>query len=56
MTIRWVEGDARTFQLNQQFGLILDTGPVIQHVFERANQEAILAQVRDHLAPDGRMS
>lgn len=53
LPITWIEADARTFQLSTQFQLILDTGATLQHLLERADHEAVLARVREHLAPDG---
>jgi SAM-dependent methyltransferase len=53
LPITWVQADARTFHLATQFQLILDTGTALQHLLERADHEAMLARVREHLAPDG---
>ncbi len=50
LPITWVEADARTFQLRTQFQLIFDTGTILQHLLERADHEAVLARVREHLA------
>jgi SAM-dependent methyltransferase len=50
---RWVEGDARTFDLGAQFRLIFLTGNAFQAFLTRADQEALLARVRTHLHPDG---
>lgn len=55
LPITWVEADARTFQLQMEFQLILDTGSTLQHLLHRADHEAMLAHVREHLAPDGRV-
>jgi SAM-dependent methyltransferase len=54
LPITWIEADARTFQLATRFQLILDTGSTLQHLLERADHEAVLARVREHLAPHGR--
>ena len=54
LPIRWVEADARTFQLGTQFRLIFDYSAAFQHVLERVDHEAILARVREHLDPEGR--
>lgn len=48
-----MKADVRTFQLHTQFRLILDTGSTLQHLLQRADHEAMLARVREHLAPDG---
>jgi len=54
LPIRWVLADVRSFQLQQTFGLIFETGSVFQHQLERGDQEAMLARVREHLRDDGR--
>ncbi|MCB0120690.1 MAG: class I SAM-dependent methyltransferase [Caldilineaceae bacterium] len=51
---QWIEADARSFQLGGQYQLIFDNGAAFVHVRERADHEAILACVREHLAPNGR--
>lgn len=51
--IRWIEEDVRTFQLNEQFNLIIETGGTFQHLLIRADQEAMLERVREHLKQDG---
>lgn len=53
LPIRWVEADIRTFQLETQFQLIFTTGFVFHHLLTRSDQEAMLARVREHLAPEG---
>jgi SAM-dependent methyltransferase len=53
LPIRWVEADIRTFQLETQFQLIFTTGFVFHHLLNRPDQEATLARVREHLAPEG---
>ena len=53
LPITWIQADARTFQLQTQFQLIIDTGATLQHLLEHADHEAMLARVREHLAPDG---
>jgi SAM-dependent methyltransferase len=50
---RWVEGDARTFDLGEQFRLIFLTGNAFQAFLTRADQEALLERVRSHLHADG---
>lgn len=51
--IPWVLADARTFRLNQTYRLIFESGSVFQHMLSRADQEAFLARVREHLDDDG---
>ncbi len=53
-SIQWVEADARTFHLRQKFRFIFESGSAFQHLLERSDQEAMLARVHEHLAPDGR--
>jgi SAM-dependent methyltransferase len=53
LPIRWVEADIRTFHLETQFELIFTTGFVFHHLLNRSDQEAMLARVREHLAPEG---
>ena len=54
LSIEWVEGDVRDFHLGKAFNLICAPGCVFEHLLEREDQEAMLACVREHLAPDGR--
>jgi SAM-dependent methyltransferase len=53
LPVRWVEADVRSFQLETQFRLIFATTGVVEHMLTRQDQEALLARVREHLAPDG---
>jgi SAM-dependent methyltransferase len=50
---RWVEGDARTFDLGEQFRLIFLTGNAFQAFLTRSDQEALLERVRAHLHDEG---
>ncbi|GAC1545732.1 MAG: class I SAM-dependent methyltransferase [Herpetosiphon sp.] len=50
---RWIEGDARTFELGEQFRLIFLTGNAFQAFLTNADQAALLKRVRVHLADDG---
>lgn len=50
---RWVEGDARTFDLGEQFRLIFLTGNAFQAFLTREDQEALLQRVSAHLRDDG---
>jgi hypothetical protein len=43
----------RDFHLESQFNLILGPGCVFEHLLERRDQEAMLACVHRHLAPEG---
>jgi 2-polyprenyl-3-methyl-5-hydroxy-6-metoxy-1,4-benzoquinol methylase len=53
LSIRWVEADARSCDLGMQFQFILLTGNAFQSFLRREDQEALLATVRRHLAPNG---
>ena len=53
LNIRWVEADARSFDLEAQFQFIFTTGNAFQAFLRREDQEALLASVRRHLAPEG---
>ena len=50
---RWAEGDARTFDLGEQFRLIFLTGNAFQAFLTRADQEALLGRVHAHLDAAG---
>lgn len=52
--IQWVEADARSFALGRRFHFIFESGGMFQHLLERADQEAALSRVREHLEPEGR--
>lgn len=53
LPIRWVEGDARTFDLGEQFRLIFLTGNAFQMFLTNADQTALLERVRAHLHDEG---
>ena len=53
VAVDWMVADARTFQLEQRFHLIYMVGNAFQHFLTRADQEALLARVREHLHPEG---
>lgn len=53
LSIKWVVADARTFQLNKQFPFIFMLENAFQFFLTRADQEAMLARVREHLLPEG---
>ncbi len=50
---RWIEGDARTFDLGEQFQLIFLTGNAFQAFLTNADQEALLQRVQAHLHKEG---
>lgn len=51
--IRWVDGDARTFHLNEQFRFIFLTGNAFQAFVTNAEQGALLERVHTHLHAEG---
>ena len=53
LSIEWVVADARTFHLQKQFPFIYMLENVFQFFLTRADQEAMLARVREHLLPEG---
>src|SRR3712207_9431490 len=53
LPIQWIEADVRQFQLARPFHFIFESGATFQHMLTRADQEAMLAHVREHLTSDG---
>lgn len=53
LSTRWVEGDARTFDLGEHFRLIFLTGNAFQAFLTNADQEALLRRVHAHLHAEG---
>ena len=53
LNIRWIEADARSFVLGTQYQFIYLTGNAFQAFLRREDQEALLASVKQHLAPNG---
>jgi SAM-dependent methyltransferase len=53
LPVQWVEADVRSFRLDTRFRLIFASAGVFEHMLTRQDQEALLARVREHLAPDG---
>jgi SAM-dependent methyltransferase len=53
LPIRWVEADARDFHLQRRYALIFARGCVFDFMLTRADQEAMLSCVREHLADAG---
>jgi len=52
LSVRWIQGDARTFDLNEKFNFIYMTGNAFQAFLNNADQLAMLRQIRKHLADD----
>lgn len=53
LSLDWVTADARTFHLGKQFSFIYMLENAWQFFLTRADQEALLARVREHLLPEG---
>ena len=53
LPIRWIEGDARSFDLEERFRLIFLTGNAFQAFVTNADQEELLGRVRAHLHDEG---
>lgn len=53
VSVAWIVADARTFQLQRQFRFIFMLENAFQFFLTRADQEALLARVREHLHPEG---
>jgi hypothetical protein len=53
LSTRWVEGDARTFDLGEHFRLIFLIGNAFQAFLTNADQERLLERVRAHLHDEG---
>jgi 2-polyprenyl-3-methyl-5-hydroxy-6-metoxy-1,4-benzoquinol methylase len=53
LNIRWVEADARSFDLGTSYKFIYLTGNAFQAFLRREDQETLLASVKRHLDPKG---
>ena len=53
LPVRWVENDARTFNLHEQFHLIFLTGNAFQAFVTNAEQEKLLQRIHIHLHDNG---
>jgi 2-polyprenyl-3-methyl-5-hydroxy-6-metoxy-1,4-benzoquinol methylase len=53
LRIRWVEADARSFDLRAEYKFIFITGNAFQAFLRREDQEVLLASVKRQLAPQG---
>jgi SAM-dependent methyltransferase len=53
LPVRWIEGDARSFDLGEQFRLVFLTGNAFQAFLRRADLEALLERARAHLHDEG---
>ena len=53
LPVRWIHGDARAFELGEQFRLIFLTGNAFQAFVTNAEQQAVLQRARQHLHDEG---
>jgi len=51
--MRWVQGDMRSFELGETFGLVIIPGHAFQNILTAVDQFACLASIRRHLVPRG---
>lgn len=51
--VRWIHADVRDLALPRRFGFVILTGNAFQAFLTKADQQALLASVRRHLAPEG---
>ena len=51
--VHWLEGDMRSFQIDESFGLIVIPGHAFQNLVPLQDQVACLASAAQHLSPDG---
>jgi ubiquinone/menaquinone biosynthesis C-methylase UbiE len=49
--LRWIEGDMRSFKLDETFGLAIIPGHSFQYMLTPQDQLACLARIRRHLTP-----
>ena len=53
LDMRWIQADVRELALARRFGFVILTGNAFQAFLTSADQQALLATVAAHLAPDG---
>jgi ubiquinone/menaquinone biosynthesis C-methylase UbiE len=56
LDVRWVQGDMRSFALDQRFGLVIIPFRSFLHLLTEADQLNCLACIRKHLLPGGRLA
>lgn len=54
-SVRWVEGDMRSFELEQQFGLVIIPGHSFQNLLISVDQISCLSSIHRHLSAHGRL-
>lgn len=55
VTVEWVRGDMREFDLGRTFDLVLIAGNSLLHLHAAEDLVSCLRSVREHLAPGGRL-
>jgi SAM-dependent methyltransferase len=53
--VRWVDGDMRSFDLGEQFALVIIPGHSFQFMLTPADQLVCLETIKRHLVPGGRL-
>jgi hypothetical protein len=53
---RWVEGDMRTFELGERFGLVIIPFRSFLHLLTVEDQKACLGRIHEHLVEGGRLA
>lgn len=53
--VHWVEGDMRSFELQQTFGLVILPGHAFQNLVTVEDQVACLDSIHNHLLPAGKL-
>ena len=56
LEVGWVAADMRDFDLDRVFSLIIMPANALCHLLDLNSFESCMAQVRKHLAPDGRFA
>jgi len=55
LPVHWICADVRRFRIQSRYRFIFTVGAPFQHLLSRPDQEAMLARVREHLTPDGKL-
>jgi len=55
-TVEWVEGDMRSFDIGESFGLVIIPAGSFQLLLTTEDQLACLRSIHRHLAPEGRLA
>ena len=55
-TVEWIEGDMRSFDIGESFGLVIIPAGSFQLLLSTEDQLACLRSIHRHLAPEGRLA